>query len=129
MRISDWSSDVCSSDLVLTSTAHRRATSLMRTWLADAQAMTDPETLLLLWAAPVGSDPGDPEVWRAASPHWSEDRRRLIASKYAKALAGEADPEFDDTAPMRGLESQSLHICTHAAPKTLGRPETGSAYG
>lgn len=95
-----------SPQLVLTSTAHRRATSLMRGRILDALASDDGETLLLVWAMPPGSDPGSPEAWRAASPHWSEDRRRMVASKYAKALAGEADPEADDPDPMQGFIAQ-----------------------
>jgi len=92
-----------------TSTAHRRATSLMRTEISEALAGNDPGTLLLLWAAPAGADPGDPGVWRAASPHWSEARRALIARKYEKALNGEQDKELDDPDPMRGFESQYLN--------------------
>lgn len=98
-----------SPQLHLTSTAHRRATSMMRTRLQVALGSEDPDTLLLLWAAPAGADPGDPEVWRAASPHWSEDRRRMIADKYAKAVAGEADPQADDPDPMAGFEAQYLN--------------------
>ena len=98
-----------SPQLHLTSTAHRRATSLMRSRLQVALTGEDPDTLLLLWAAPAGADPGDPEVWRAASPHWTEDRRRMIADKYAKALAGEADPQADDPDPMAGFEAQYLN--------------------
>lgn len=99
-----------SPQLHLTSTAHRRATSLMIGFLRDALTMDDPETLVLVWAAPAGADVGDPEVWRAASPHWSEDRRRMIARKYAKALAGEADPAFDDPDPMAGFTAQYLNM-------------------
>lgn len=99
-----------SPQLHLTSTAHRRATSLMRSRLQVALAGGDGDTLLLLWAAPRGADPGDPEVWRAASPHWSEDRRRMIADKYAKAVAGEADPQADDPDPMAGFTAQYLNI-------------------
>jgi hypothetical protein len=112
-----------SPQLHLTSTAHRRATSLMRTRLQVALTMEDPDTLLLLWAAPAGSDPGDPEVWRAASPHWSEDRRRMIADKYAKALAGEADPQADDPDPMAGFVCQYLNIWRlREAPAERGDP-------
>ncbi|HEY9418377.1 MAG TPA: hypothetical protein VIQ30_26745, partial [Pseudonocardia sp.] len=99
-----------SPQLHLTSTAHRKATSLMRSRLQVALTTEDADTLLLLWAAPAGSDPGDPEVWRAASPHWSEDRRRMIADKYAKARAGEADPQADDPDPMAGFTAQYLNI-------------------
>jgi hypothetical protein len=96
--------------LHLTSTAHRRATSLMRGEIATALANDDPAVVLMVWAAPAGSDPGDPEVWRAASPHWSDHRRRLIASKYEKALAGQADPQADDPDPLAGFASQYLNI-------------------
>jgi hypothetical protein len=93
----------------LTSTAHRRATSLMKSQLLAALTMETEGTLLLLWSAPAGADPGDEATWKAASPHWSEDRRRLIADKYAKALAGEADPQADDPDPMQGFIAQYLN--------------------
>lgn len=96
--------------LVLTSTAHVRATSLMRRRLLAALRGDDPSTLLLLWGARPGCDPGDPEVWRAASPYWSEDRHAMMVSKYAAALAGEDDPEFDDPDPMRGFMAQFLNV-------------------
>ncbi|WP_030437381.1 hypothetical protein [Actinoplanes subtropicus] len=98
--------------LHLTSTAHRRATSLMKQRIRDALTIDDGETLLMLWAAGVGAvaDPGDPAVWRAASPYWSEDRRRMIAAKYAAALAGEADPQADDPDPMQGFLAQYLNV-------------------
>jgi hypothetical protein len=99
-----------SPQLHVTSTAHRRATSLMPSLLRAALTMEEPETLLILWAALPGADPGDPDVWRAASPHWSEDRRRMITAKYARALAGEADPEADDPDPMEGFKAQYLNI-------------------
>jgi hypothetical protein len=103
----------------LTSTAHRRATSLMRKKILGVlfAADTDDEageelegTLLLIWAAPHGSDPSDPEVWKAASPYWSESRRRLIAGKHRKAVAGEIDPEADDPDPMAGFVAQYLNV-------------------
>jgi len=99
-----------SPQLHMTSTAHRRATSLMKVKISDALATADPKVLLLVWAAPFGSDPADPEVWRAASPHWSEDRRELIARKYTAAAAGQADPEADDPDPMAGFMAQYLNI-------------------
>lgn len=94
----------------LTSTAHRRATSLMKKAIKDALSIDDPTVLLLLWGALPGSDPADPEVWRAASPYWSEDRRKLIASKYEAALAGQADPQADDPDPMAGFTAQYLNM-------------------
>jgi len=72
--------------------------------------MEEPETLLIIWAAPPDADPGDPEVWRAASPHWSEDRRRLISRKYMAAVAGQVDPQADDPDPMAGFTAQYLNI-------------------
>lgn len=108
--------------LVLTSTAHRRATSLMRTELANALTMTDPDVLLLLWGALQTDDPGDPAVWRAASPHWSKDRERMIRAKYAAALAGQDDPEFDDPDPMRGFAAQYLNVWSIAEKRLVGKP-------
>jgi hypothetical protein len=110
--------------LDLTSTAHRRATSLMRGRIATAMAVNDPEVLLLLWAAPPGSDPSDPAVWRAASPHWSEDRRKLIAAKYEAALAGQADPQADDPDPVAGFTSQYLNVWRLNERASRGEPIT-----
>ena len=111
-----------SPQILITSTAHRRATSMMRSELTAAMSLEDPETLLLLWAAPLDADPSDPEVWRAASPHWTEDRRKMIAAKYRKALLGQDDPEFDDPDPMKGFEAQYLNKWRIREPKQAGRP-------
>lgn len=111
-----------SAQILITSTAHRRATSMMRSELTAAMSLDDPETLLLLWAAPLDADPSDPEVWRAASPHWTEDRRKMIAAKYKKALSGQDDPEFDDPDPMKGFEAQYLNKWRIREPKQIGRP-------
>lgn len=99
-----------SPQLHLTSTAHRRATSLMPGRLSAALTVDDGETLLLVWAAQAGSDPADPEVWRAASPHWTPERERMIAAKYLAAEAGEVDPQADDPDPMAGFVAQYLNI-------------------
>jgi hypothetical protein len=103
-----------SAQIDLTSTAHRRATSLMRTALLDALTIEDPETLLLLWAAGPAVDLTDVDAVldaaRAASPHWSTDRERLIRRKWEKAAAGEQDPEFDDPDPMAGFCAQYLNV-------------------
>lgn len=96
--------------LHLTSTAHRRARSTMKTRIAGALAEDDGRTLLLLWGALPQDDPSDPETWRKASPHWTEDRRRMLASKYEKALRGEADPEADDPDPMEAFRAQYLNV-------------------
>ena len=41
---------------------------------------------LLLTQDMPGADAGDPETWRAASPHWTDARGKMIASKYKAAL-------------------------------------------
>jgi hypothetical protein len=101
-----------SAQVHLTSTAHRRATSLMRGKIVAGITAAEPEAgkLILIWAAPHGSNPADPEVWRAASPHWSQARRILIEKKYAAALAGEVDPQADDPDPMAGFVAQYLNV-------------------
>jgi hypothetical protein len=45
-----------------------------------------------------------------ASPHWSKDRRDLIARKFAMAMAGQDEPEFDDPDPVRGWAAQYLNV-------------------
>jgi hypothetical protein len=94
---------------VLTSTAHRRATSLMRTKISAALAADDGKTLLMLWGAPSGADESDLQVWKAASPHWTPDREEMLRDKYAAALRGEVDLEFDDQDPMASFRSQYLN--------------------
>jgi hypothetical protein len=66
--------------------------------------------LLLLWGAPPNSDYADEAAWRLASPHWSNDRRDLMARKYTAALAGQDEPEFDDPDPVRGWAAQYLNV-------------------
>ncbi|MGL5911665.1 MAG: hypothetical protein ACRCZP_16815, partial [Phycicoccus sp.] len=110
-----------SPQLHLTSTAHRRATSLMRTRITEALA-TDGDALLMLWCAPSGADPGDPAAWRAASPHWSEDRRAMIERKHAAAVAGQADPQADDPDPTSGFCAQYLNVWPFGAAEE-GRGE------
>lgn len=96
--------------LHLTSTAHVKATSLMRRRLTAALRDADEDTLLLLWGAHPDADWSLEETWRSASPHWSADRRALMARKYAAALAGIDEPEFDDPDPVRGWAAQYLNV-------------------
>lgn len=100
-----------SPQVVLTSTAHRRATVLMprRIDAALAGMGEDWSTLLLLWCAGPNDDPGDVEAWRRASPHWSEEREKLIRAKYERAMRGEADPSAEDPDPMAGFLAQYLN--------------------
>ncbi|WP_235739042.1 HNH endonuclease [Nocardioides alcanivorans] len=107
-----------SPQLLLISTAHRRASSLMRGRIAGALAGEDMErVLILLWAAQPTMDPGAVETWRAASPHWTPERERYLARKYEKALRGEIDPEADDPDPMEGFRAQYLNMWPLAAAK------------
>ena len=98
--------------LLMVSTAHPSATSLMRRRLLTAlRELEHPKRrLVLLWSARPSDDPSDPAVWRSASPHWSDDRAEMMEDKYAEALAGEIDPEFDDLQPMESFTSQYLNV-------------------
>ncbi len=107
--------------LMLTSTAHPRTTSLMPTYIRDGLTSRDPRTILLVWgvdpARLAGLSPqeratrlADPALWKAASPHWSEHRARYIASKWAKALATKPTPDNPD--PIRTFEKQYLNVWT-----------------
>jgi hypothetical protein len=82
----------------------------MRRRLLAALRNADPDVLLLFWGAHPNDDLGEESTWRKASPHWSEDRRDLIARKYAAALAGQDEPEFDDPDPVRGWAAQYLNV-------------------
>lgn len=96
--------------LHLTSTAHVKASSLMRRRLTAALRNADRDVLLLMWGAHPLLDVSLESTWRAASPHWSEDRRALVGRKYAAALAGMDEPEFDDPDPIRGWAAQYLNV-------------------
>jgi hypothetical protein len=96
--------------LHLTSTAHVKATSLMRRRLTAALRDADQDVLLLIWGARPDADLSLEQTWRDASPHWSDDRRALIARKYNAALAGQDEPEFDDPDPIRGWAAQYLNV-------------------
>ncbi|MBC2934702.1 hypothetical protein [Nocardioides sp. zg-1228] len=79
-----------SPQLLLTSTAHKQTTGLLpkRRALGLAELDEPGELLLLEWSAPAGADLADRTAWRAASPHWSPRRERLIAAAHTAALAG-----------------------------------------
>jgi hypothetical protein len=96
-----------SPQIVVTSTAHRKATSLMRGRITDSMAATS--SLLMLWSVPDGLDASELGTWRAASAFWSPARERLISSKWERAVRGEQDPELDDPDPLAGFESQYLN--------------------
>ena len=77
--------------LWLVSTAGESTSRLMidRRALALAQERDPAELLMLEWSAPPDPDLDidDPEVWRQASPHWSEARQKAVA--HARATSSE----------------------------------------
>ncbi len=96
--------------LWLTSTAHRKATSLMPTRIEDAMgAGGERRPLLLLWGAGPGDRPDDERVWRAAAPHWSEQRLVMMRRAWARATSGESlDP--DEANPVESFRAQYLNV-------------------
>jgi hypothetical protein len=98
-----------SPQLGLVSTAHPEATGtfLDRRALAGAQLFAPELTLLLEWSAPRDLDLDDPRGWRAASPHWTEQRRQLVADALSGALRGTSDPEDPD--PVGSFRCQWLN--------------------
>jgi len=101
----------CSPQLVLASTAHRRATVLFPTRRAGALDELDApsSTLILEWSVPRGSDIADRGAWRAASPHWSQNRERLLDARLRRVKAGQSlDPDEDD--PRESFLAQFLNV-------------------
>jgi hypothetical protein len=85
--------------LLLVSTAHRLATSLMigRRAAALGELESGAGDLLIEWSAPEGTALDDRAGWRAASPHWTVHRERLIERQLTLARSGEIDdPEEPD---------------------------------
>jgi hypothetical protein len=97
-----------SPQLHLTSTAHVRASSLMRGRITDAVLGLHDDTLLLFWGATPDADFDDPGVRRGASPYWSADREALVDRTYLAAKSGVS--EFDDPDPVRGWAAQYLNV-------------------
>lgn len=97
-----------SPQLHLTSTAHVKASSLMRGRLMNALKDVSADTLLLFWGAHPDADLDDPKTWRASSPHWSADRERLVTEKWKAAKEGGL--EEDDPDPLRGWAAQYLNV-------------------
>ena len=96
--------------LLLISTAHRRSEALMlqRRKAALAELETGAGDLLVEWSAPAGLALDDIEGWRAASPHWTPQRERLIGQQLTMAQAGEIrDPTEPD--PEQSFRAQYLN--------------------
>jgi hypothetical protein len=100
-----------SPQMVIASTAHSRATALFPTHRTAALAQLDePDaTLLIEWSARRDAEIDDRAAWRAASPHWTRGRERLLESRVARVHAGESlDP--DETDPVESFRSQFLNV-------------------
>jgi hypothetical protein len=100
-----------SPQLLLVSTAHRLATSLMLTRRRAAldHLETGMGDLLIEWSAPRDAEIAEPSGWRQASPHWSQQRERLIRRKLDAIAAGETlDPDEPD--PEQSFRAQWLNI-------------------
>ena len=112
-----------SAQLWLISTAHRKATGLMvnRRAAAVADLASTGADLWVEWSAPPGADLDDEAGWRAASPHWSERRRRLIAARLVAARDGDTD-DPDEPDPLAAFTAQWLNRWP-ATPVRAGKGE------
>jgi hypothetical protein len=63
--------------------------------------------LLIEWSAPPDALITDEQAWRAASPHWSQRREKLIRSAVARAIAG--DTSDGDDNPATAAQTQWLN--------------------
>ena len=116
--------DRVSPQLTMTSTAHPDRTSLMPDRIAAGLADDDPEILLLLWSARDGADHDDPETWRSASPYWTGERRKTIASKRREALA--TAPSVDNPDPVGSWAAQYLNVWPRLVARVVpGDPVVG----
>jgi len=96
--------------MLLASTAHRKASSLFPSRRSAALGCLGApgSSLLMEWSAPPGVGIDDRAGWRAASPHWSRGRERLLESKLARVLRGESvDPDEPD--PVESFRAQYLN--------------------
>lgn len=94
------------------STGHRKATALMvnRRNAALADLASTAGDLWLEWSARPDAADGDVAAWRAASPHWTERRRRMIAARLAAATApGAASDDPDEPDPLEAFRAQWLN--------------------
>lgn len=110
--------------LVLISTAHRRATTLMTSRRSiGLDTLAEPAELLLIeWSAPRGCDLDDRAGWRAASPHWSPKRERLIATRLTQALEGAID-DPDEPDPLEAFRAQWLNQWPVRGPRLFTTPD------
>jgi hypothetical protein len=96
--------------LLLTSTAHGQCTSLVptRRTLALEEMRKPVTTLIIEWSAAREADISDRKAWRAASPHWSPGRERLLEARLRRVQSGESIDE-DESDPVSSFKSQYLN--------------------
>jgi len=113
-----------SGQLVLFSTAHRACTSLVpvRRLAMIGQLDAPGSGLLLEWSAVRDAEPADRGSWRAASPHWSPNRQRLLEAKLDRARLGSSD-DPDDENPIESFRSQFLNVWPVRRLLVASRPE------
>lgn len=100
-----------SPQLVMASTAHRRASVLYPTRrVAALDELAAPQsTLLVEWSVPRDVEIADRDAWRAASPHWSAGRERLLEARLRRVESGQSlDPDEDD--PYESFLAQYLNV-------------------
>ena len=115
--------EIDQAQLGLVSTAHRMATSLVLDRRATAlAALADPVDgdLILEWSAWRDCDLEDRAAWRAASPHWTARRERMIAKAVRRALAGYASEDKAEPDPVEAVRSQWLNIWPTRLTATKG---------
>ena len=111
--------------LLLVSTAHRAATKLMleRRSVALANLEAPADVLLVEWSAPRGCELDDEDAWRAASPHWTARRRRLLAGRLEALRAGGEVVDPDEPDPVEAFRAQWLNQWPQRLREPTGKTE------
>jgi hypothetical protein len=111
--------------LWLISTAHREATALMlaRRRAALERLESGDGDLLIEWSTPKSLPVDDRAGWRLASPHWTEQRERLIRRQLDAVEAGEAEVFEDEADPVEAFRAQWLNQWPdRLVPTGVGEP-------
>src|SRR3546814_3276933 len=87
MRISDWSSDVCSSVLLVISTQAPTDADMLSVWIDDAVRSDDPHTVCHVYAADAAAEVMDRGAWKAANPALSSFRSFVELEQSAEKAA------------------------------------------
>jgi hypothetical protein len=110
--------------LLLVSTAHRMATSLMlsRRSVAIDELESGEGLLLVEWSAPPDAPLDDVASWRQASSQWSPRRERTIRAQLAAAQAGTLRAE-DEPDPVESFKAQWLNQWPRRLTEDDGKTE------